>query len=328
MRPLALLLPLSLCLACLSRGRPAPEPEAPAPLPVHTSCTGKTLGVGTHALTLEHQGRTRHYRLHVPPGYDPARPTPGVLSFHGFGSDEPEQEALTRLSEEADARGFLAVYPRGLTPTALGREPTPPGDLGGWNAGVCCGAARDAGVDDVGFVDALLADLDARVCLDTKRVYATGFSNGGFLSYRLACERSGQFAAIAPVAGVEGSTPCAPTRPVPVMHFHGSADGTIQEQGGTHPFLSGPHSSVSDTVARWAERNGCTGEPRTTFQKGDSRCDTWESCAQGATVTRCGVQGGGHTWPGGMPIPELGHTTTDLDATAEMWRFFAAHPRP
>lgn len=326
MRSLLLLPPLCLALACDSQTR---APSGPAVLPEHTSCSGRPLGPGTHDRTITHQERTRNYRLHVPPGYDPSRPTPVVLAFHGFGSNEKEMGVLTHLSEESDAQGFLVVYARGLAAADLGQEPDPSfGAAGAWNAGVCCGPARDAQVDDVGFVDTLLAELDTQVCLDTKRVYATGFSNGGFFSYRLACERSGQFAAIAPVAGVEGATPCSPTRPVPVMHFHGSEDRTIEEQGGTAFFLTGAYPSVTDTVAHWVARDGCTGEPRTTFQNGDSTCVSWERCAQGATVTRCGVQGGGHTWPGGPEIPGLGYTTKDLDATREMWRFFAAHPRP
>ncbi len=326
MRSLLLFLPLCLAVACGSR---APTLSGPAPLPEHSSCTGRPLGAGNHDRTLTHQERTRNYRLHVPPGYDPTRPTPVVFAFHGFGSNEKSMGTLTHLSEESDAQGFLVVYVRGLTAAELGRDPEPGfGASGAWNSGVCCGAARDVGVDDVGFVDSLLAELDTQVCLDTKRVYATGFSNGGFFSYRLACERSEQFAAIAPVSGVESATPCSPSRPVPIMHFHGSEDRTIEVQGGTASFLSGPYPAMSDVVARWVSRDACTGEPRTTYQKGDSTCVTWESCAQGAAVTRCDIQGGGHTWPGGPDIPGLGYTTKDLDATREMWRFFAAHPRP
>ncbi|MCY1081674.1 alpha/beta hydrolase family esterase [Archangium lansingense] len=185
-------------------------------------------------------------------------------------------------------------------------------------------------VDDVAFVDAMLADLDTRLCLDTKRIYATGLSNGGFLSYRLACERAGQIAAIAPVAGMAGFEPCSPVRPVSVMHFHGTDDQVILYGGGSVPFLGGAYPSAEASVARWATIDVCLGDAIPTYDQGDSTCDTVTNCGQGTAVTLCTVQGGGHTWPGGLIPPEagLGFTTQDLDATGQMWLFFQAHPRP
>lgn len=330
-RPLFRLLPWLALAGCLdsSAPRPAllanpisleagpPSSPAPPPLPERTSCQGLTLGTGTWDETLVHAGQVRHYRVHVPEGYAPTRPTPVVLAFHGYAADEREQEALSRLSDEADARGFIAVYPRALE----GEEPA------GWNAGICCGTGQHTRVDDVGFVDTLLAELDSRVCVDTQRVYATGFSNGGFFAYRLACERAEQFAAIAPVASVEGYGPCTPARPVAVMHFHGTRDATIAYEGGTHPLVAGPFPSARESVERWAWRDGCTIRPVTTWQRGDSTCESALSCDEGSAVILCTVNGGGHTWPGGLVPPELGATTHDLDATREMWRFFSAHPR-
>jgi polyhydroxybutyrate depolymerase len=286
------------------------------------------VGVGTYDWNITHEGRTRLYRVHVPPGYDPARPTAAVLSFHGYSSDEREQEALSRMSQEADTQGFIAVYPRGLNQQELtGTTDPQAADTRGWNAGVCCGPAQLTRVDDVGFVDALLADLDTRVCLDTKRVYATGLSTGGFFSYRLACERAGQFAAIAPVAGMAGFGPCTPSRPVAVMHFHGSEDPTISIGGGSIPF-GGSFPSATESVAGWANLNFCTGFTDTTFDQGDSTCVTHTGCSQNAEVTFCTVRGGGHNWPGGLTWPGSGYVSSDLNATQEMWRFFSAHRRP
>jgi polyhydroxybutyrate depolymerase len=306
-----------------------PSPEAPAPLPERASCAGLTVGPGTYDWNLTHAGRPRLYRVHVPTGYDPTRPTAAVLSFHGYGSNEQEQEGLSRMSQVANAQGFIAVYPRGLNqPEITGTADPRTEDTRGWNAGVCCGPSQIARVDDVSFVDALLADLDTRVCLDTKRIYSTGLSTGGFFSYRLACERSGQFAAIASVAGMEGFGPCSPVRPVPVMHFHGAEDRTIFFEGGNNIPFGGPYPSAAESVSRWAQRNVCTGPTDTTYDQGDSSCRTSTGCSQNAAVTLCTVQGGGHTWPGGLMPPDLGYTTQDLDATNEMWRFFSAHPRP
>lgn len=301
-------------------------------LPDRASCSGLTLGAGTYDFTVVHQGRTRAYRVHIPPSYDATKPTPTVLNFHGFESNALEQEALSNMSPVADAEGFIAVYPRGLSASEIGG--TGPGGSAdrtrSWNAGGCCASAQFANVDDVGFVDALLVDLSSRVCVDSRRIFSTGLSNGGFFSYRLACERSQTFAAIAPVAGMETFTPCTPRRSVPVMHFHGTADQVVLYDGGTIPFGSA-YLSAPDTVARWAQRDGCAGPVQETYQKGDSTCETHVGCSpESASATLCTVLDGGHTWPGGLIPPEagLGYTTKDLDATREMWRFFQARPRP
>ncbi len=206
------------------------------PIVDRTSCSGLTVGPGNYTWTLRHQDRDRSYNVHVPTGYDPTKPTPTVVAFHGFASNAQQQEGLSRMSQVADEKGFIAVYPQGLNYPESVRSPDAGYDNSqGWNAGGCCGPAQVYGVDDVGFVEAIFADLDTRVCVDTRRTYATGLSNGAFFTYRLACERAARFAAIAPVSGMENVVPCEPSRPVPVMHFHGTADDNISYDGGTIP---------------------------------------------------------------------------------------------
>ncbi|MFB1481757.1 PHB depolymerase family esterase [Corallococcus sp. RDP092CA] len=289
-----------------------------------TACSGLTAAPGTYDWTVEHGGHTRAFRVHVPTGYDATKPTPVVLSFHGFGSNEEEQEQLTGFSTLADAEGFIAVYPRGLNFLEIyGRGDA---DTRGWNGEACCGPAQLADVDDVGFVDALLAELDTRVCTDPRRVFANGFSNGGFFSYRLACERAQRIAAIAPVSGMEGLTDCHPSRPVPVLHFHGSADPTILYDGGDNVAGGKRYPSAPESVRRFAELNGCTGPQQQTYQQGDSTCVAYTGCQpESATASLCTITGGKHAWPG-QPLYNEG--TTDLDATLQMWRFFQARPRP
>ncbi|RKH69936.1 hypothetical protein D7X96_13120 [Corallococcus interemptor] len=328
----------SLLLTATACGSSSAEDDTDAPpgsgpqLPVsgdvapadRSACTGLTVTPGTYDWTVEHGGRTRAFRVHVPTGYDATKPTPVVLSFHGFGSNEEEQELLTGFSRLADAEGFIAVYPRGLNfAEVYGRGEA---DTRGWNAEACCGPAQIGNVDDVGFVDALLADLDTRVCTDPRRVFANGFSNGGFFSYRLACERAQRIAAIAPVSGMEGVTDCRPSRPVPVLHFHGTGDETIFYDGGSNVIGGKPYPSAPDSVRRFAELNGCQGPQQQTYQQGNSTCVAYTGCQpESATASLCTVTGGKHAWPG-QPLYNGG--TTDLDASLQMWRFFQARPRP
>ncbi|MFY2560039.1 alpha/beta hydrolase family esterase [Corallococcus terminator] len=276
---------------------------------------------------MTHDGRARTYRVHVPPGYDATKPMPTVVAFHGFGSNPEQFEAQTGLSTLADTEGFLVVYPRGLSAQEIsGGTANPRDNSRGWNAGACCGSSQLSNIDDVGFVDALLADLDTHVCVDPRRTFATGFSNGGFFSYRLACERAGRFAAVAPVSGSSPQSGCSPSRPVPVLHIHGTADTVILYGGGNNIPFGRAYPSAEDSVRSWAERDGCGGPVVETYRQGDSTCSAFTGCSpETATASLCTVQGGGHTWPG-SPV-SAGNPTQDLNATLEAWRFFQTRPR-
>lgn len=290
----------------------ATSPPGTASPPVAPPCAGKEALKGDLDWTLKVGGMDRELHVHVPKAYDPNKPTPMVLNFHGYTSNGAQQDALSHMSEKADEAGFIAVHPEGT-----GASPS-------WNAGACCGVAATSAVDDIGFVSAILAEATAKLCVDPHRVYATGMSNGGFFSHRLACEMSDRIAAIAPVAGVLGMPTCAPARPVPVLQFHGKLDGVVAYAGNAG--LGFP--SVAQTVAQWASRNGCSATPRETSKKGEVTCVTHDNCKDGAEVSLCSVAGGGHTWPGGTPVPSLGHTTTEIVATDMMWDFFVKHPLP
>ncbi len=283
---------------------PKSEPTAPAA----PSCSG----LDAQPLDSTWNVQFRAVLVHVPAAYDPAAPMPVVLNFHGYTSDATEEEALSDMNAKADVAGFIAVYPNGTgTPQS-------------WNAGACCGQAAQDQVDDVGFVRALLDNLESKLCVDEHRIFATGMSNGGFLSHRLACELSDRIAAFAPVAGVLGVTDCAPQRPVPIMGFHGTADPLVPYGGS--PQLGFP--PVVDTYAGWAKRDGCSSQTMQTFDNMDAHCATYLGCAQGSEVTLCTVDNGGHSWPGGLPVPALGYTTPNLSATDAMWTFFQKHPLP
>jgi polyhydroxybutyrate depolymerase len=302
---------------------PGPKPRFDAAGPDATTpplaCTGKTGAKGTRSVQLQHGGRPRSSLLHVPDKYDPSSGAMLVLNFHGFTSTGWQQALLSRMSRHSDERGFIVAYPEGIAAS--------------WNAGACCGTAWSDSVDDVGFVRALLDAIAERYCIDPSRVFATGMSNGGFFSHRLACELSDRIAAVAPVAGVLGipEAACAPPREVPVLHFHGTADPLVPYAGGT-PILPQLGAglvfrSVAQTLTHWRSRNGCSGFERGFYQQGDATCVEWPDCSGGAQTALCTIDGGGHTWPGGLPLPELvaGKTSGDLDATATMLDFFEAH---
>jgi polyhydroxybutyrate depolymerase len=260
--------------------------------------------------TIQVGGTGRTANVHIPSQYDPTSATPLVLNFHGYTSDAAQESLLSSMTKKADTAGFIAVHPEGTQNS--------------WNAGACCGAAQDQKIDDVAFAGALIDQLESRLCVDRRRVFATGMSNGGFLSHRLACELSSRIAAVAPVAGVLGISACNPSRPMPVLEFHGTLDPLVPYGGSST--LGFP--SVPDTFAGWALRDGCTGQPTETYRNVDAHCSTYSTCSGGATVSLCTVDGGGHTWPGGIPIPGLGYTTPNLSATDAMWDFFVRHPMP
>jgi polyhydroxybutyrate depolymerase len=274
------------------------------------ACVGKEALRGDLDWTLTVGGERRTVHVHLPGGYDPTRPTPVILNFHGLTSNADQQKLLSGMIRKADSANFIAVHPEGT------------GVAQSWNAGVCCGEAARTAVDDIGFVRQMLDELERQLCVDPRRVFATGMSNGGFLSHRIACELSMRVAAIAPVAGVLGVPTCSPARPVSVFQFHGTLDTLV-------PYNGNPATgfvSVAQSMSGWAGRNGCSLTPRETLKKGEVTCVTYEACRAGSEVNLCTVTGGGHTWPGGLPVPALGLTTMAIDATDLMWEFFQKHP--
>jgi len=294
---------------------PGPAPTSPpgtTPTPPGAPCTGKGALAGDLDWKLTAGGLERAVHVHVPKGYDRAKPTPVVLNFHGLGSNAGEQIILSGMNDKSEKETFIAVHPEG---TGVSQS---------WNAGACCGTAASSAVDDVGFVGKIIDELASKLCVDSHRVFATGMSNGGFISHRLACELSDRIAAVAPVAGVLGVATCNPTRPMSVFQFHGTLDGLVPYAG--NPSMGFP--SVLQTLSAWAGRSGCSVTPRETSKKGEVTCVTFDGCKAGAEVNLCTAQGGGHTWPGGLPVPSLGHTTTDIVATDAMWDFFVKHPLP
>ena len=214
---------------------------------------GEPIKPGDHARTLTVDGLQRRYVVHVPPQYDSETPAPVVLVFHGGGGNPESMIRFSGMNRKADPVGFLAVYPAGTG--QLKRMLT-------FNGGNCCGYAKRNGVDDVEFTRKLLEDLADWAPIDSKRVCATGMSNGGIMAYYLASQLPDQIAAIAPVGGPTGTETCDPKRPVSVIHFHGMDDEFAAFEGGKGKKRAGTDFySVEHSIQAWVKANGCNTAP-------------------------------------------------------------------
>ena len=270
--------------------------------------------------SLQFGGLTRTYTVHVPPG----PPWGLVLNLHGGGGTGVGQQGLTDFDSVADTNNLLVAYPDGYDKS--------------WADGRGAAPADRRHVDDVGFLAALVAKLQADYGVPAGHVFATGMSNGGFMSNRLGCDRADVFAAVAPVAGTLGvGVACNPSRPISVLEAHGTADPLVPFNGGDVKGRGGiSHSiAVPSMVDKWRLADGCQGDPSkedlrdvgdgTSVQRFDST-----ACAASTEVVFYRIDKGGHTWPGGkqyLPRALIGPTTRVLDASQVIAQFFRAHAR-
>ncbi|HRO76883.1 MAG TPA: PHB depolymerase family esterase [Crocinitomicaceae bacterium] len=261
-------------------------------------------------------GQTRTYSFYVPASYNPSKPAPLVLNLHGYTSNGTQQANYTNFKSIADTAGFIVAHPDGTFDQSNQRF---------WNYNIF-----GATVNDVGFLEALIDTISANYNINAKRVYSVGMSNGGYMSYYLACQ-SNRFAA---VGSVTGAMPlymyaCAPTYVTPIIQMHGTTDPVVPYAGNT---TSKP---LEDVVAYWVQKNNCQTTPTITQVPNTNTTDNatathyvYSGGTNGHTVEFYKITDGGHTWPGGtVALPASGNTCMDFNASKEIWRFFSQYER-
>ena len=275
------------------------------------------------AATLRYAGADRRYVVHLPNASAPRVPGPLVVVLHGgLGGAEQAQSAYG-WDAAADRNGFTVLYPEGL-PIAFGHA---------WNAGSCCALPAALGADDVGFISAVIDTLVNAKVVDPKNVFATGMSNGAMLTYRLACDRPGRFAAIGPVAGTITSD-CPNPAPISVLHIHGEADANVPFDGSatTKGTAAGTvRMSVPTALERFRTAAKC---PAPTTSTAGPVTRQPSACPGGIEVNLITIAGAGHQWPGSPVQPTAAAAAIGvdppsqaIDATAQLWDFFSAHRR-
>ncbi len=262
-------------------------------------------------------GGERSYLLYVPDNYDPSTPAPLVITIHGFAQTPAHQMQLTGWNDLADRYGFIVVYPEG---TGFPRR---------WEAGRgSTGGERP--LKEVAFISDLITKLEREYNIDPARIYANGLSNGGGMSFLLSCALSQRIAAVGLVSGayLYPWEECRPDRPVPAVVFHGTDDPIVPYGGSPSRFFNVPFPSIPEWVAALAQRNGCDPGYDQLALTGEVTHIRYTGCE--ADVVFYSIAGGGHSWPGGEPLPAFltGQTTEDFDATQVIWDFFQEHPLP
>jgi polyhydroxybutyrate depolymerase len=285
---------------------------------------------GTAAHSVVVGSLTRTYLVHVPARRRVSTagltiPWPLVIVLHGSSGDATAIEHQSGMDSLADAQRFLVAYPNG-TGGAFGLYPSD------WNAGTCCGGANRDNIDDLGFIAALIAEINVHLTMDTHRVYVAGFSSGGYMAYHAGCQLATTIAAIGVISGALADDSCVPSKPMPLFAEHGTDDPEVPYDQDAPP-PPGPVPNVADTlppsVRFWSSTNGCaakTAKSAVKITAADVVQTSMTSCLA-ADVNFYAIRGGTHGWPGGPDDPGALPPMNEINATVLMWQFFIAHSR-
>jgi poly(3-hydroxybutyrate) depolymerase len=275
------------------------SPDA-APATCPTGLAAPT--AGNKLGTLQHGGRSRSYTLHVPSGLTAGKPLPVVFDFHGAGGTGSQQQGMSGWAALGDREGFLTVFPNGVD--------------GYWNVDdTCCGTAGKSKIDDVGFVKAILEKLRAEMCVDAKRVFASGFSNGGGFTHRLGCDAADVLAGIAPMSTDLRTQPCKPAQPITMVETRGMADSLEPYEGGLVGPAGGQYVLVGakQSLKLWADLNKCTDAPTAR----ETYCEGHVACGDGVETLL-------------YSLPKVEHSpynnALNFNVAANAWKVFQRHP--
>lgn len=268
--------------------------------------------------TITWQDTARAFIIHIPTAYQSSDTVPLVFAMHGLGDVASNFENI-QMNPVADTANFIIVYPQALVDPGIAFFTGNPNTTA-FNSGI----NYISGVDDVGFISALIDSISTQYNIDTTRVYACGFSMGGFMTHRLACQLSDRITAIASVSGqMAMSIPpaCNPVKEVPVFHIHGTADQTVNYNGNSMLQMI----SVDSTLAIWRTNNGCDNSPTITLYA-DNEPDgfittiyNWTNCNNNSEILLYKVDSAEHQW--------LYEPANDFDSAKEIWKFFSQHPK-
>ncbi|MFA5344581.1 MAG: PHB depolymerase family esterase [Kiritimatiellia bacterium] len=302
------------------------------------SGSAKRLASGDHSLTLRVGNLDRRYIVHVPPKYNSRQPVPIVIMLHGGGGTARGAMRETGWAQKADKEGFLAVFPEATPP-----DQTKPSRFGtngqAWNDGSGGFHSGERNIPDVAFINAMLDDLIARFNVDRRRIYATGFSNGASMAFRVGVDLSERIAAIAPVAGTLWIKQPKLDRPVSLFYVSGDADPLNPIEGGTPKMATGAaiRAAISrvkppanEFIAAWARALGCQTEPKPAPASPGLTTAVYSRCRDAAAVRFTLIEGHGHIWPGGknlLPEAMVGKPSDKFKATDAIWEFFQQHSR-
>ncbi len=276
-------------------------------VPIRNMCHTPPHKTGDETLSIQSSGITRSFIVHLAPSYGHI-PQALVITFHGYQNTALRTAQRTNFGTEADKAGFILVFPQGID-----NPPT-------WNAGI--GAYGPTGdTNDVQFTRDLITFFEHNYCIDTHRIYVTGYSLGGGMAYRIACTLSNQIAAFATVAGAFYRIPggCNPSRAIPLLEIHGQSDQFAPYDGNSYMGMA----SVQTYLNFWLTHDQCKSTSKVIFEKADVTALEWSQCAHDTVIQHYRISDGGHVWPGSNPTLGIGFNSPTINANIVIWNFLS-----
>lgn len=304
------------------------EKKSKEPAPEASQLPTGSLSPGDFTYKIKHNNEDRYFKIHIPSepnAKNPATPKALWIALHGGGGNMNIQadDDHYKLISKSNKEGFFAVFPNGSSRFNSG-------ELATWNAGKCCGHARDHKADDVGFIKTLISELKEHLNIDPQRIIISGMSNGAMMGYRLACEIPEMFTHLAAVAGTDNTTTCTPTKKISIIHIHAKDDAHVQYLGGAgkeavDKDLITDFTSVPETISKWKAINKCTDNKKIIISDKDHQCEAYSECADHTQIQLCTSENGGHSWPGSKKPRSLrlhsGPSPAKFSANDLIWDF-------